>query len=108
MCAGDPHDSGQPCSLMSPSPPKPPPAPPVSPTVIPPVRPGQVPSFGAKPQHGAGSGDAVGPILGASYAHPFAGWATEGTKIAPDTLDGAVRINGDSRVYLVQVTHDLT
>ena len=91
---------GYPCSLKSPSPPTPPPAPPVSPTIVPPVKPFEVPAFGRKPSHGAGGGAAVGPILGANYDAPFAGWATEGAHISPDVLDSAVRINGDTRVYL--------
>lgn len=98
---GDPHDTGMPCSLLSPRPPNPPPAPPVAPTVIPAVRPGRVPRFGKKPSHGADPAQAVGPVAGVAYDSPFAGWATEGSHIAPDVVEGAVRINGDTRVYLV-------
>ena len=90
-----------PCSLLSPRPPRPPPAPPFAPTRIPTLRPGVVPRFGKKPKHKAEGGEAVGPVPGASYAKPFAGWATEGADISPDVVDGAVRINGNTRVYLV-------
>ena len=61
-----------------------------------------VPSFGAKPSVGVTGGVAVGPMPGASYDYPFAGWAHEGGKIAHEISDGALRVNGDSRVYLVK------
>jgi hypothetical protein len=48
---------------------------------------------------GAGPAKSVGPVTGAGSV--LAGWATEGSKITPQAKDGAFRINGNSRAYLV-------
>ena len=62
-----------------------------------------MPTFGAA-QGEAPSGSAFGPVgSGAVSGHPHAGWAVDNDgDAAPMVVDGAVRVMGDSRVYLVQ------
>jgi hypothetical protein len=51
---------------------------------------------------------AHGPVPGADARYPNVGWATEHyKKVAPSMKDGVLKVQGNSRVYLVQDWQEL-
>ena len=63
---------------------------------------GTVPTFGAA-QDPSPSGAAFGPVPNAVGGNNNVGWAVDNNNDAtPEVVDGAVRVTGDARIYLVE------